>query len=629
MFNFISNYIFWIKVLNRISHEKNRLYHFLPVNLMIGRNVNIKKDELKQRLSNLLGYFDIHLFESVEDDIRKGIIKTADEILNHDFDLLGSGRVHLDPINWHIDFKSGFIWEKGRFYTSLRKLTHKGADIKVPWELNRCHHLLWLGEGYLLTDNEEYAKEVVDEIEDWINSNPLMRSVNWTCSMDVAIRAVNWLYAVNMIIKSDYVNDAFVQRLYKSLYQHSFFIFNNLEKTIPYSNNHYFSDIVGLLYLSQLFRDKKLGKKCEKFALSEYYSEIRNQVLPSGIHFEKSISYHRLMTELCSYPFYMLKRIGVNVPMDIESRVRAMHRFIFQYLKPNGYAPLIADNDDGRLLPFVRRDFREHTYLLDENSVENLFAKNGVLLSRRGEKENSSLLYEDVGYAILRNNNAFLFICNGGQSRYQDSKKLVGTHTHNDLLSFEFSIGKDDIIVDPGTYLYTSDIQKRNEFRSTKKHNTVVVDHEEQNILSEKNAFLIERNTIIKELCLDDDVHCRGVYKTLRGQMVHEREFALNPDSLVIADHILKPGNTHKICLYFHFSMGADAAISEKGYHINTRDYDVEIMLKTDLSLDLSLYEDTVSPSYGVVKNSKTAKIEFDIPEEARITTTIKWTKKN
>ena len=55
----------------------------------------------------------------------------------------------------------------------------------------------------------------------------------------------------------------------------------------------------------------------------------------------------------------------------------------------------------------------------------------------------------------------------------------TGGHGHNDALSFELCIGDVPVIVDSGTYVYTSDIDARNELRGTRAHNVVVVDGRE------------------------------------------------------------------------------------------------------------------------------------------------------
>ncbi|MGI6227597.1 MAG: heparinase II/III family protein, partial [Peptococcales bacterium] len=475
------------------------------------------KNLFKKELRRILGKFDEHIFDAIDVDIKNHIEELANQTLDHDFDFLGSGKVHLNPINWHQDFKSGFIWPKGIFYRRYQKTDlSNNADVKVPWELSRCHHLLWLGEAYLLTKEEKYAKEVVFQIEDWIEENPLMYSINWTCAMDVSIRAVNWLFAVNMILSSKSVTDKFISKINKSLYQHGFFIFNNLEKTIPYSANHYAANLAGLLYLGQLFKNTKKGKKWFDFALSEYYHEIRTQVLPSGIHFEKSISYHRLMTELFSYPVYMLFRLDIQIPVDIISRIQSMYNFIHSYIKPNGNAPLIGDNDDGRFLPFLKYNFLKHGYLLDCSSVDNNIISHGVGYKFKVKCSNiKSYLYDDAGFAILRKNSSYVFFSNSDESKFPTYNSIIGTHTHNDNLSFEFSIDEQDIIIDPGSFLYTSDIAKRNVFRSIKKHNSITVDSEELNILLDTHAFSVIKNSVIDKVTINDcnnSILCKGSY---------------------------------------------------------------------------------------------------------------------
>ena len=148
--------------------------------------------------------------------------------------------------------------------------------------------MLFRSEAYQITKDEKYAKEVVDELNDWIDNNPLMYTVNWTCAMEVAIRAVNWIYALTFIKDSQYFDDTIAKKIYQSLYQHGFFIYNNLERTIPYSNNHYISDVIGLLYLGKLFHNTRRGRRWFSYAKKAYYKEVMIQVLPSGVNYEKS-----------------------------------------------------------------------------------------------------------------------------------------------------------------------------------------------------------------------------------------------------------------------------------------------------------------------------------------------------
>ena len=69
------------------------------------------------------------------------------------------------------------------------------------------------------------------------------------------------------------------------------------------------------------------------------------------MNYEFSISYHRLMTEFCSYTIHLLSRVGRSIPEDVLKRTEAMLEYVSVYIKANGFAPQVGDNDDGRFLP--------------------------------------------------------------------------------------------------------------------------------------------------------------------------------------------------------------------------------------------------------------------------------------
>lgn len=623
MLNLYPHHVFFDKVINQITHRKNKLWLFLPACRisMSGIGEVTDKPALKSRLKEVLGDVDIAV-EQIFEEERFQIIASAEQTLAHQFDYLGSGKVEMPTIKWHEDFKSGNKWKKGVFYLKQRKSTAKGADIKVPWELSRGHHLLWLGEAYLLTNEEKYAKEVVDEIEDWWKENPFMYSVNWTCTMDVAIRAVNWMYAVLMVLDSSSVSEAFVKNLYRSLYQHGWFIFNNLERTIPYSNNHLFSDLAGLAYLGLLFKEKKRGKQWLDYAVSSLYEEIRCQILPSGVHFERSVSYHRLMTEMVLASVYTLKRGGIAIPADIEYRAGSMLSYISSYSKPNHLSPLVEDNDDGRFLPFVRRDFRQHDYLLNPTSVENILLSLGVEQTSFNE-EKTTKLYKDAGHAVIRQGDVYLFVTNGEQSSYEVGRKTVGTHTHNDKLSFELSLGSDDIIIDPGAYIYTPDPEKSNEFRSTVKHNTVVVDEEEQNFISPKSVFIVTKNSRSSKFYLSSKAILEGEYKTFEGELTHRRTFDVKESEIVITDILRKEGGGHSGLLSFHLAPGIVAKKGDGALVMKSESFSVKMSFEP--LVEAEIMDDTVSPSYGVLIESKTVRAKVLFDNSVIVKTRLQW----
>lgn len=592
----------FLKIVNRINRRKNRYWKYLPVDKLstLGIQRDINKDVVLSRLHQMLGSFDKSLFSDITNEESNAVIEWANHTLEHEFDYLGSGLKVLDPIPWCQDFKTGYAWPQNTFFWNFLPYP-PGSDIKVPWELSRGHHLLWLGEAYLMLGENKYAQEIIDQIDNWIDENPLMYTVNWKCAMDVAIRSVNWMYALTFIADYEGLSEPFVRKVYRSLRQHLFFIENDLEKQIPYSNNHYSADIVGILFLRTLFN------KRWKRAAKVLYNDIRIQVLPSGVHYERSVSYHRLMVELYGYSVYMLGRMGETLPTDIKTLLQKMFDYVGNYIKPNGMAPLVADNDDGRFLPFVKRDFRNHQYLLSPSSLDNKLVCQGQRVVFNAQPPHSEI-YQDAGFAILREGNAYLYVSNGGYSRTVDEKTTeIITHTHNDLLSFEFAVGGKDMVIDPGTYVYNSEKNVRNEFRSTAKHNTIIVDEEEQNTFASKDMFCVVRNVHINRLMAEGE-GVKGSYVTIKGGMTHERTFLLENNSVIIKDRLQKKGNGHHAVLFFHLAEGIEY----------NRDVKIQCSAGTP-----ELVESTWSPSFGVMRPTHAVMIRCSFDELLEVETII------
>ena len=192
------------KVRNRIPRYVARLLQYLPVEKLstVGIDSISGKEALIEYFRQIIGGNIDQIIRSANNKEKESILRHANEAKKHIFNVLGSGPYRMEEINWSREIKTGFEWPVGVYYLKIRNLTPEGSDIKIPWEISRCHHLLWMAEAYLLTEDESYAKEAIEQIRHWIYHNPLMRSVNWTCAMDVAIRAVNWMYSLYLISSS-------------------------------------------------------------------------------------------------------------------------------------------------------------------------------------------------------------------------------------------------------------------------------------------------------------------------------------------------------------------------------------------------------------------------------------------
>lgn len=551
------------------------------------------------------------------------------------------------PIDWHIDFKSGCRWNPKTYYKDIKYGHRLGVDIKVPWELSRFQHLTTLGEAYFLSKNEKYAKEFVNQVTDWIENNLPKFGVNWKCTMDVAIRSCNWLLAWEFFRNSPLISNEFIIKFFKSLLQHGRHIKNNLEYSESLTSNHYLSDIVGLVYLGVLIPEFKESKEWKNFGIKELKREMKKQVYSDGVDFEASTCYHRLVLELFFYVTFLVIINDKNFKGDnfIEvgseifgekylQRLYKMFEFVLYALKPNGRMSQIGDNDNGRLHIFTNREVLNVRYLLTLGAI--FFKESKFKIKEFGFCEEALCIFGDKGYKIwqdlkenrlvnissrafpntawyiMRNNKDYMIISCGPNGQNGN-----GGHCHNDKLGLEVCIDGEDIIVDPGTYVYTSCPEWRNKFRSTGYHNTLVVDSEEQNRFDEKNLFRlgseaqIKVNKWVTSAEYDFlDAQYNG-YERLSDPVTHRRQILFNKnegywvikDILSTTENKLKiRGARHRFDLYFHFAPIEIEVIPEEPLVVRSKlagRMNIMIVPVNLSSLELSLEDSWVSYGYG------------------------------
>lgn len=472
---------------------------------------------------NLDKEFAFNKFLSKE--YKANIETEADEIIKHKFRILGQEMCFDTEIDWHWDPQSGYRWPLKHYKRLLPVFnSFDNTDAKFPYELSRFNHLTTLGIAYKITGDKKYVQEFIDEVESWLDSNPYLIGINWTCTMDVAIRVCNLIAGFYFFKESQEISDSFLLRFLKSLKQHGKYILHNLEMT----GNHYISDIVGLIYLSVCFPELIDTKKWKEFAIKELIKEMDKQVYPDGCDFEASTCYHRLALEL--FFFATLLAVMNDSEFNGENYERVcqkifgekytnklfkMFEAVLYLLKPNGRMPQIGDNDSGRFHIFAYREILDMRYLLTLGAIffretkfrvrefgfceEALwiFGEKGYWIWK-GLEENSyknikSRSFSHSGWYIMRHNNDYCLISCG-----PSGQGVNGVHAHNDKLSFELMMDGRDIFLDPGTYVYTSYPQERNRFRSTGYHNTIKFNGYEQNEIPELDMFSLPEKIKIK-----------------------------------------------------------------------------------------------------------------------------------
>ena len=562
------------------------------------------------------------------------IITCANRALAHEFDLLGSGpfcpadpdrtvRGSYVPIDWYLDPVRGLRFPRGVPHKqwNLYAMRPGNADVKYPWELARCQHWVTLGQAYALTGDERYAREIVNQLDDFREANPVGVGINWTCTMDVGLRAVNWVVALDLIRRSAAADDAFWSRAYSELFDHGVFIRNNLENTYEVTSNHFLSNVVGLWFLAAMFRDVPEGEAWREFAQNALEQEMGVQVLPDGADFESSVPYHRLVAELFLGSLRLGDVCGWHLSDAYRGRVRDMVTYLTDVMRPDGLMPQCGDADDGRLHVLTGAGMispQDPRHLLGPAALtfgSAVWLESGgdtagweaawwgfdVPPFTPGMLPGAIRLCADAGHAVARRGNNYFLATNSIVGT-----KGFGNHKHNDQLSFEYHAHGHPVIVDPGSFVYTSDPAARNLFRSTRYHNTIEIDGVEQNELNPEWLFRMFESARAEHLSFTvegDEVGYRGRhsgYTRLPSPVVHERQFSFNLQqaSLAIRDR-LTGAAAHRLVWHFHCAPSVEVQqAGTRNCLLRTAGGDVHLSWTGDLQCEVA--DAFYSPSYGV-----------------------------
>lgn len=317
-------------------------------------------------------------------DLPAGSLSSAQRI----WDMIDS---EYAPIDWQLDFRSGYRWNAGTFHQRIAIGKAPGADIKVPWELGRLQHLPILALGYALgsPDSESrYLAEFQNQVLDFQAWNPPEWGVQWRCAMDVGIRIANVLLAREMFFSAGAAwDDKFEAELARMARSHARFIVENLEWSPHHTGNHFLANVAGLLFAAACLESTPETDAWLAFSIQEFVAECRKQFLPDGGNYEGSTSYHRLSGEMAAWCCALLlglpeerlqslnrshaeswkRKPALNpgptplyhpfgtyqqtpVPKDVLELIGHIGAFSEALTKPDGAVVQIGDNDSGRFI---------------------------------------------------------------------------------------------------------------------------------------------------------------------------------------------------------------------------------------------------------------------------------------
>lgn len=407
------------------------------------------------------------------------------------YDLLGYRDLHfgVSP-DWHLDPAHGRHAPEG-FWADVPYLDPGSGDHKIIWEINRHQHWLALGRAHALDGDRRAYAAFTTQLDRWLAVNPPLAGINWASMLELAFRALSWLWAAHLFAAAalDEPGPPWMVDLLVGLDRQLAHIEPNLSRYFS-PNTHLTGEALALYVCGLALPWLRGSPRRAEIGRDVLVQEATRQVLDDGGHAELSAHYHRYSTD-----FYLLAlqvaRAGQDPAADVfEDAARRQARFLRAIADDNGRLPLVGDDDGGQLFPICGRepdDCRDTlaaaAVLLDEPPLAageipeevcwrcgESAALDRTLPVQIERTPVTSVALASSGYFVSRTAAGNHLILDAGHHGF-----LNAGHAHADALSIVGTVSGRPLLIDPGTATYTMDPLVRDRFRSTAMHNTVVV----------------------------------------------------------------------------------------------------------------------------------------------------------
>jgi hypothetical protein len=567
---------------------------------------------------------------------RERLLADADSICAGHVVLFANRRfdVGMPPV-WNRDPDSGVVGPSifaGDISIANREQV---GDIKHVWELNRHLHLVRLAQAWAVTGDVAWLHALHHQLRSWLDQCPPLTGPNWTSSLELGIRLVNWSLVWQLV--GGEASGLFAgedgQRLradwLESIHAHCSAIARHLSRHSS-ANNHLIGELAGLYVGASVWPCWKASGAWLEQARRELEHEVQVQFSRDGVNREQAFAYHVFSSEFlfvaglvgqaCDHPFSRAYWTGLQ---------RAL-RFLRSVRDVAGNVPMVGDDDDGivfrldaagsdraaQLLALGDAVLRRHD--TDHPGVRWL------LHALPGKRPEADPHESDTGWAFP-DGGYLLFGSHFGEAReikgMVDCGPLgylgIAAHGHADALALNLSVGGEECLVDPGTYSYWQEPKWRDYFRGTSAHNTVRIDGLDQSVSGGRFMWLKKALSSIEKMPQSpQEFDFRGShdgYQRLADPVRHLRSvrFDAATSTLTVRDEVAAKKH-HQVEIFWHFAPGLDVRLNSSGLHVRGKRFALQ-MHAHGADLKLELVRANENPPLGWYSRSYESKQPCDV----------------
>lgn len=420
--------------------------------------------EDKQKISDYVKQFCADELETV--------MKTADEVVQQ-------------------TFLFRFPWDMER---SVIPVTFDGVidwchipdqDVEWAYMLNRHRYWVALGQAYAMTGDEKYAAVFSQQLEDWMDRNPVpgeptTDTLTWR-PIEAGLRSVNWIKALRYVIGSPSLTPLLLGKTLISLHEHGEYLAASFTSW-KHISNWGVLETSGLYHIALFFPEFSKSAGWREMGEERLKETASLQIMADGIHWEQSPTYHHEVLACYLDCIHLANLNGLELDGPFRRTVREMAEASLYWAKPNHRQPMLGDSDDSDIrgiLTYAAWLFGDSVLKYGGHAGPDydnawLFGIDGIREYKAmvpAEPPCQSRAFTHSGHYTMRTgwDEDALYL-------YFHCGPLGGGHGHADMLHVDLHAYGRDLLTDLGRYNYSDHTPLRKALKDSSAHNTTVVD---------------------------------------------------------------------------------------------------------------------------------------------------------
>jgi hypothetical protein len=380
-------------------------------------------------------------------------------------------------------------------WSKISDLDPEMGDIKYVWEKSRFSWALeFIRFDY--HNQSDHSAYLFNQLDSWIESNPLNIGPNYRCSQEMSLRLWNWSFIFHFYKESKAFTEDRWRKYQKVIYGHLHHIYHHIDfSRIAVRNNHAITE-TAILFLSRwLFPFIPEVQQWSKEGERYFIQEIEYQIYEDGTFLQFSMNYHRVVIQLLSSVISLTKLNNYQLPKTVLDRAYRSVDFLYQCMgnKETGQLPLYGQNDGAWFFPWSDSDYRDFRpminslhailtgqHLFDDPQLHEEWHWWGQVSLNEYEplEEKSGLIsYPIGGYYLIKDDVSYIFFRNGNHN----DRPAQADNQHIDLW-----YQGNNLLTDSGTYSYNTDQQWIKYFMGSEGHNVIQIGEHDQMLKGER-----------------------------------------------------------------------------------------------------------------------------------------------